>query len=400
MRLLHSVLPMVPKTNKSQRTFVAHLISLLLLLPGHATFRNFSRYSSYHEKTFARQFAKPFDFVALNKAAIVTVVPADHEQALALDASFIAKSGKQTYGLDRFWNSCHGRAERGLEISVLGWVDITHNSAYCLSVEQTPPSRAADPESTRIDIYLEQLRRVVTQYHLQPLQYVLTDGAFSKVKFIDGVCDLKLHHIGKLRCDANLRYLYTGPHRPGPGRPKTYDGKVRWSDLSRFERAETSDEGIILYSQVVNHVQFKRNLRVVKVVDTYSNRSALLFSTDVDLAATTIYRYYKARFQIEFLFRDAKQFTGLSDCQARSQAKLQFHFAASLTAVTLAKLEARQQRDEPTASFSMASFKRRSFNEHLIERILSTLADGTTLDKCSPAYEQLCNYGAITHMAA
>ena len=98
-----------------------HLIGLLLMLPGHATFRNLSRYSSYHEKTFARQFARPFDFVALNKAAILTVVPVDHEQALALDASFIAKSGKQTYGLDRFWNSCHGRAERGLEVSVLAW---------------------------------------------------------------------------------------------------------------------------------------------------------------------------------------------------------------------------------------------------------------------------------------
>jgi DDE superfamily endonuclease len=400
MRLLQSVLTMVPKTNKSQRTFVAHLVRLLLMLPGHATFRNFSRYSAYHEKTFARQFAKPFDFVALNKAAIVTVVPAEHEHALALDASFIAKSGKRTYGLARFWNSCHGRAERGLEISVLGWVDITHNSAYGLSVEQTPPSLAADSDSTRMDAYLEQVRRVVTQYQLQPLKYVLTDGAFSNIKFVAGVHDLHLTQIGKLRCDANLRYLYTGPRRPGPGRPKTYDGKVDWSDLSRFECTETSDEGIFLYSQVVNHVQFKRNLRAVKVVDTHSNRSALLFSTDVDLAATTIYRYYKARFQIEFLFRDAKQFTGLGDCQARSKAKLQSHFAASLTAVTLAKLEARQQRDDPIAAFSMASLKRRYFNEHLIERILSTLADGPTLDKCSPEYEQLCNYGVITHMAA
>jgi hypothetical protein len=47
---------------------------------------------------------------------------------------------------------------------------------------------------------------------------------------------------------------------------------------------------------------------------------------------------------IAFLFRDAKQFTGLTDCQARSQAKLDFHFNASLPAVTLAKLEARQQK--------------------------------------------------------
>jgi hypothetical protein len=400
MRLLHSVLAKLPKSNTPRRKFLGHLIGLLLMFPGHATFRNLSRYSSYHEKTFARQFARPFDFVALNKAAILTVVPVDHEQALALDASFIAKSGKQTYGLDRFWNSCHGRAERGLEVSVLAWVDITHNSAYCLSVEQTSPSLEADPESTRIDAYLAQLRQVVTQYHLPPLKYVLTDGAFSKVKFVDGVCDLHLEQIGKLRCDANLRYLYSGPWRSGPGRPKTYDGKVDWSDLSRFERAETSDEGIVLYSQVVNHVHFKRNLRVVRVVDTHSKRWALLFSTDIALAAPTIYRYYKARFQIEFLFRDAKQFTGLSDCQARSKAKLQFHFGASLTAVTLAKLEARQLQGDQAAPFSMATVKRRYFNAHLIERILSTLADEIMLDKSSPEYEQLCNYGAITHMAA
>ena len=48
-------------------------------------------------------------------------------------------------------------------------------------------------------------------------------------------------------------------------------------------------------------------------------------------------------YNIECLFRDAKQCTGLSDCQARSKAKLAFHFNASLSAVTFAKLEARHQ---------------------------------------------------------
>ena len=81
----------------------------------------------------------------------------------------------------------------------------------------------------------------------------------------------------------------------------TYDGKVDWADLSRFACVDSGDEGIVLYSHVVNHVHFKRNVRVVKVVDTHSNRWALLFSTDVALAAETIYRYYKARFQIEFI---------------------------------------------------------------------------------------------------
>jgi len=329
------------------------------MLPGHATFRKLSRYSPSHERTFSRWDARDFDWVSLTKAAITEVVPAEHAQALALDASFVANSGKHTYGLDRFWNSCHGRAERGLEVSVLGWVDITANSAYGLSVEQTPPSLEANPESTRIDVYLAQLRRVVTQYHLYGLHYVRTDGAYSKVKFVDGVCGLNLHQIGKLRGDANLRHLYSGPRRSGPGRPQTYAGKVDWADRARFERVETDDEGIVLYAHVVNHVHFKRNLRVVRVVDTSSQRAALLLSTDLDLSAMTIYRYDKARFQLECLCRDAKQCTGLGDCQARSKAKLQFHFDTRLTAVTMAKLEVRQQRHDQDAPFSMASVKRR-----------------------------------------
>jgi DDE superfamily endonuclease len=401
MRLLQSVLPTLRQTKKPQQKFVAHLLRLLLMFPGHATFRNLSRYSAYHERTLARWYARDFDFVSLNKAAISQVIPPAHEQALVIDASFIPKSGKKTYGLDHFWNSSHSRNEKGLEISTLAWLDITDNCAYCLGVEQTPPTdKTTGSETTRIDGYLDQLARVVSEHHLRHLRYVVTDGYYSKQKFTRGVRALGLEQIGKLRIDANLRYLYQGPKRPGPGRPKTYDGKVNWDDLSRFENVETEDDDIVLYHQVLNHVQFQWNLRVVLVVDTKHNRRAVLFSTDVDLDALILYRYYKARFQIEFLFRDAKQFTGLTDSQARSQVKLHFHFNASLSAVTLAKLEARQHTGDAASVFSMASLKRRAFNQHLIERISQYLATGHSLEKSSPDYEELCNYGTITDLAA
>ena len=401
MRLLQSVLPTLRQTKKPQQKFLEHLLGLLLMLPGHATFRNLSRYSAYHERTFARWYARDFDFVSLNKAAILHGLPPEHEQALVIDASFVPKSGKKTYGLARFWNGSHSRTENGLEISALAWLDITDNCAYCLSVEQTPPAdQPTDAEATRIDVYLDQLTRVVSEHHLSHLRYVITDGYYSKQKFLRGVCALGLEQIGKLRLDANLRYLYQGPKRPGPGRPKTYDGKVHWDTLSRFAKVETEDDYIVLYHQVLNHVQFQRNLCVVLVVDTKHNRKAVLFSTDLTLDALTIYRYYKARFQIEFLFRDAKQFTGLTDCQARSHAKLNFHFNASLSAVTLAKLDARQQQGDIASAFSMASLKRRAFNQHLIERISQYLAKGHSLEKSSPDYEELCNYGTITETAA
>ena len=104
--------------------------------------------------------------------------------------------------------------------------------------------------------------------------------------------------------------------------------------------------------------------------------------------------------QMEFLFRDAKQFTGLSDCQARSRAKLDFHFNASLSAVTFAKLEARHQSGNGNQAFSRASLKRRAFNQHLIDRICEHLANGQSLAKTSPDYEALCNYGIIVEEAA
>jgi hypothetical protein len=401
MRLLQSVLICLKQTKKPQYQFITHLLGLMLMLPGHATFRNLSRYSPYHERTFARWYATAFDWVSLNKAAITKVVPPDHDQALVMDASFVPKSGKQTYGLDRFWNGSHSRMEKGLEISTLAWLDLTDNCAYCLSVEQTPPSPPpSEPATTRMDGYLDQLSRVVKTQDLSWLRYVVTDGAYSKQNFVGGVRALGLHQIGKLRADANLRYLYQGPKRPGPGRQKTYDGKVLLSDLSRFECLETDDEHIVLYHHVVNHVQLKRNLQVAVVVHTQRNRYAVLFSTDVALDALRLYRYYKARFQIEFLFRDAKQFGGLSDCQARSQAKLNFHFNASLSAVTFAKLEARQQNGNRGQAFSMASLKRRAFNQHLIDRICAHLANGQSLEKSSPDYEALCNYGIIVDEAA
>ena len=400
--LLQSVLAASPQTKKPQRKFIAHLLGLLLMLPGHATFRNLSRYSSCHERTIARWYDRHFDFVSLNKAAITQVIPKPIINRPSLSTPALSpKAAPTPMVLSACWNSCHRRSEKGLEVSLLAWLDITGTCAYGLSVEQTPPSdKTAEPQGTRIDAYLEQLKGVVCDHHLKHLRYVIADGYYSKRKFLDGVRALGLHQMGKLRRDANLRYLYQGVGRPGPGRPKTYDGKVQWDDLSRFERVHSEDDGIVLYHQVLNHVHLRRNLRVVLVVDTRTQRRAVLFSTDTDLDAQTLYRGYKARFQIEFLFRDAKQFTSLSACQARSQAKLHVHFNASMSALTLGKLEARQQSGGAQAGFSMASLKRRAFNQHLLERISQYLAQGHSLEKSSPDYQDLCNYGTITDRAA
>jgi hypothetical protein len=63
MRLLQSVLICLKQTKKPQYKFITPLLGLLLMLPGHATFRNLSRYRPYHERTCSRWYATDFDWV-------------------------------------------------------------------------------------------------------------------------------------------------------------------------------------------------------------------------------------------------------------------------------------------------------------------------------------------------
>jgi hypothetical protein len=225
VQLLESVLMRVKNTKNPQQKFLCHVMRLMLLVPGRVTFRNLRRYRPYHEKTFARWCERDVDFVSLNHAAIVKVVAAHHEHVLAFDPSFVPKSGQRTPGLDMFWNGAHSRAEKGLEMATLAWVDVTQNSADTLSVEQTPTTLNRDAEQTRIDPYLAHSERVVTTQQLQALKYLVADSYFSKQQFVDGLCALEMHLISKLRRDAHLRHLYRGRAAPALDGPKPMRGK-------------------------------------------------------------------------------------------------------------------------------------------------------------------------------
>ena len=89
----------------------------MLVVCGKVNFTNLSRYSELHEKTYRRQFSEAVDFGRLNGELIKAAIPSSHEQLAVMDCSFIGKSGKATFGLDRYWNGCNGRVERGLEVS-------------------------------------------------------------------------------------------------------------------------------------------------------------------------------------------------------------------------------------------------------------------------------------------
>jgi IS4 transposase len=194
-----------------------------------------------------------------------------------------------------------------------------------LECKQTPENLT--DEETRIDFYLQQIIDKKDQLK-QSADYIVNDGAYAKQKYADGILEnTELHLICNLRKDADLRYLYKGGHRPGRGVQKKYDGKMNCKqiDKPRFELC-CIDENSYVYTAVVNSKFLKRNIRTAYVEHRKNNSYSILFSTDTKLGGDFIYRYYKARFQIEFLFRDAKQYTGLNHCQARSENKLNFHF--------------------------------------------------------------------------
>ena len=356
---------------------------------GRANYTNLSRYSDLNERTYRRHFEQGIDFIEFNQIGMNTVLAKAGIKIAVMDCSFIRKSGDKTYGLGKFFDSKQGKAEKGLEISTLGVVDVDFNTAYHLSTRQTPPE--SQEGESRIHTYLRHFQEDCRAL-LENIRYLVVDAYYTKQTFVHGILAAGFHQIGKLRGDANLRYLYAGEQQ-AKGRPRVYDGKMVIGDLSRLEFVSEFDD-IRLYTTVVNSVTLKLNIRIVYVLKTtaHGRGFALLFSTDTKLNATEIYRYYKARFQIEFLFRDAKQFTGLEDCQARSAQALHSHFNASLTALNLIKWHDRQIAGS-RKPISVSNWKARFFNALFIERIFLNLPAELSLIKSSPAYDNLCHFG-------
>ena len=150
-------------------------------------------------------------------------------------------------------------------------------------------------------------------------------------------------------------------------------------------------QAIIVYS-----LSLKRVIKAVKVTKHEKDRigECLLFSTDTMLNAEQVFYFYGARFQIEFIFRDAKGFTGLTDTQTRNKDRLHYHFNASLTALNVAKLEHRTIC-ATSVPLSMASIGRKNFVEIVINRFINMFGFDPTLIKLNPQYEKLLQFGSI-----
>lgn len=373
------------KVRKSFKTFIVEAMILYLTIPNRINFLQMARFGKSCESRFRQNFSRSFDWFGFNLHFASRM--AGHRTAIALDASFISKSGKCTPGISYFWSGCAGTVKRGLEILAFALVDADEMDAVFLWARQTilEPIRGRKPK------YLEHMKdhnnllgkylRAIAEKREAMLQVsglLVADAYFSVSPFVTGVRGLDFHLVSRFRDDVSLRYLYTGERTGKRGAPRKYDGKVNLDALRDdvFKTDSVSlanDMNVTLRHAVVNSKALGMN--VLAVIATYHDPDKktqvrkVFFSTDTTMKASDVFDLYRARFQEEFLFREAKGFTGLQHCQARSREKLDFAFNASLSAVNMARSLAVEMEKQTGRRLSVAALKVLLHNAALYERI-------------------------------
>ena len=280
------------------------------------------------------------------------------EYILVGDESVVTKAGKTTHGLDRFFSSIFGRPIPGLAFLAFSLVSLKERKSYPLLVEQVIRS---DEEKARIQqekaikvarkrtgskkkkkqgrpkgsanqnkrqiTWTEELHRVermastlIQRVRPLVLRYLVLDGHYGTNKVLQMVRQgLSLHLVSKLRHDSALYFLYEGPQK-SRGRKRVYGDKMDYENIpSTYLMPTDTHEGIQtdIYQATMCHKSFADPIHGVLIVktnhSTQRKAKVILFSSDLDLAYDLLIEYYQLRFQIEFNFRDAKQFWGFED---------------------------------------------------------------------------------------
>jgi putative transposase len=274
---------------------------------------------------------------------------------LAGDEVVVTKAGKHTYGLDRFFASLYGKPVPGLSFFALSLVSVQERRSCPIRVEQVVRSEAEKaaskakarakkpqpstekrrpgrpkgsknkakaavtltPELLRIQSMIEALLHLIAK--VIPLTYLVLDGHFGNHNALRTAQQCHLHLISKLRSDAALYMPYDGPYA-GTGPHRKYGSKLDYRSIpEKYLKATTVEDHIqtCIYQAQLLHKEFAQSLNVVIIVKTnlhtHAKAHVILFSGDLELSYDTLRDYYSLRFQIEFNFRDAKQYWGLED---------------------------------------------------------------------------------------
>jgi len=390
---ISSMIDKLPKINQWRRTFLIETLILFLSIRGRINFLQLARYGKYKEQRYRQQFEKRFDFLTFNKE--LTLSQGSGRYAIAFDPSYVNKSGKKTPGVGWYWSGCASRAKWGLEIGGLAAIDIDNHTAFHLEAVQTLNSDDQNLSDWYAGVISE---RKDTLKSIS--KYLVADAWFSKKTFADHVISSGMHLVSRLRDDADLRYLCTENPTGKRGRPRKYTGKIDIDNIDKdyFTFISEDDESTI-YAGKVYSKALKREIMIVHV--TYSKANGkdarkLYFSTDISMDPNDVLLYYHSRFQIEFLYRDGKQHTGLNDSQARSENKLHFQFNASLTSINIAKaIHWLSIPKKERGAFSMADIKTMNHNILMLNRFFDVFGIYPHSAKNKNYVRELILYGTM-----
>ena len=326
------------------------IIPALLAMTGRVTMLGLSRWTekggSY--RTIQRFFNTTIRWASVNWFFIRhhLLDPSD-TILIAGDESVVTKSGKKTYGLDRFFSSLYGKPVPGLSFFSLSLISVKERVSYPVMMEQVlkeeekpkkkklgrkqsrkrgRPKGSKNKNRREVELkpYLRHIQTMLNKLltlmgvDLKVI-YCVMDGAFGNNNALQMVRQCSLHLISKLRYDAALYFPYEGEQNKR-GANKKYGDKLNYDHIPAKYLKETNIvEGIQtnIYQMTMWHKLFPDLLNVVIIVkinlNTQARAHVVLFSSDLSLAYDKLIDYYRLRFQIEFNFRDAKQFWGLED---------------------------------------------------------------------------------------
>ena len=199
-----------------------------------------------------------------------------------------------------------------------------------------------NPELLRIQKMVKALLLLISSL-LQPV-YLALDGHFGNYPTYLMVRQCGLHLISKLRWDAALCFAFSGAYKGRGPHPK-YGDRVDYQRIpEKYLKSTSVAEGIqtCIYQAQLLHPDFPDPLNVVIIVKTNLATNAwahvILFSSDLSLSYDKLIAYYSLRFQLEFNFRDAKQFWGLEDFMNVNQTAVTNAANLSLFMVNVSQL--------------------------------------------------------------
>ena len=318
---------------------------------------------------------------------------------LAGDECVVTKSGKETHGLDRFFSSLYGKPVPSLAFFALSLVHVQERRSYPMMVEQVmrteeekkaakakqeakkkktkgKPGRpkgsknrdktqvGLTPELTRIQQMVQKLLSLIMG--VLSLEHLVMDGHFGNNNAVQMVWQCGLSLISKLRHDAALYFRYDGPYG-GSGAPKKYGDKINYASIpAQYLKATTTEKDVRtdIYQADMLHKEFAQALNVVIIVKTNIKTGAwahvVLFSSDLTLDYDRLFDYYRLRFQIEFNFRDAKQYWGLEDFMNVKETAVTNAANLSLFMVNVSQLLLRdfRQRDSTVNVLDLKAYYR------------------------------------------